>query len=238
MNINGPRVIFVLPFLGGIPITETVVVSWIIILLIFVTIKIFTMNMTKQNIGKRQIIIEKFVETMNNLVGSSMGIGNNIFVPYITTLFIFSLLSSLAGLFALRPPTADFNITLTWALITFVMIQYNGLKYKGLSGYLKSFFQPIAFMFPMNVISELAVPVSLSFRHFGNIAAGVIISQLIYTALTAISSLIPVIGSYIPIFQVGLPAILSVYFDLFSAFIQAFIFVSLTMAYVSSAKEN
>lgn len=238
MNINGPKVIFVLPFLGGIPITETVVVSWIIILLIFVTIKIFTMNMTKQNIGKRQIIIEKFVETMNNLVGSSMGIGNNIFVPYITTLFIFSLLSSLAGLFALRPPTADFNITLTWALITFVMIQYNGLKYKGLSGYLKSFFQPIAFMFPMNVISELAVPVSLSFRHFGNIAAGVIISQLIYTALTALSSLIPVIGSYIPIFQVGLPAILSVYFDLFSAFIQAFIFVSLTMAYVSSAKEN
>ena len=90
----------------------------------------------------------------------------------------------------------------------------------------------------MNLISEVAIPVSLSYRHFGNIAAGVIITQLIYTGLTAASALIPVIGKYIPILQVGVPAILSVYFDLFSAFMQAFILISLTMAYVSSAKEQ
>ncbi len=227
-----------MPFLGGIPITETVVVSWCIIALVFIVIKILTKDLRKNNVSTGQVLAEKLVVTMNNLVGSSMGPGNDVFVPYITALFIFSFLSSLSGLVALRPPTADFNVTLTWALMTFVMIQYNGLKYKGLKGYLKSFFQPIAFMFPMNLISEVAVPVSLSFRHFGNIAAGVIITQLIYTALTALSSLIPLIGEYIPIFQVGLPAVLSIYFDLFSAFIQAFILVSLTMAYISSAKET
>lgn len=238
MNINGPKVIFVLPFFDGIPITETVLVSWLIIGLIFVVIKILTWNMSKSKIGTKQALAEKLVLTMNNLVGSSMGEGNEVFVPYITALFIFSLLSSLAGLFVLRPPTADFNMTLTWALMTFFMIQYNGIKYKGIKQYLKSFFQPVAFMFPMNLISEVAIPVSLSFRHFGNIAAGVIITQLIYTGLTAASALIPVIGKYIPILQVGVPAILSVYFDLFSAFMQAFILISLTMAYVSSAKER
>lgn len=237
MNIHGPKIIFVLPFLGGIPITETITVSWLIIVLVFIIIKILTRDLKKKNIKTKQVLAEKLVVTMNNLVGASMGPGNDIFVPYITALFIFSFLSSLSGLIALRPPTADFNMTLTWALLTFVMIQYNGLKYKGIRGYVKSFFQPMAFMLPMNLISELAVPVSLSFRHFGNISAGVIITQLIYTALTALSSLIPVIGKYIPVFQIGLPAVLSVYFDLFSAFIQAFILISLTMAYVSSAKE-
>ena len=236
MNVNGPKIIFVIPFLGGIPITETVIVSWFIILLVFIIIKILTRNLNKKNISSKQVLAEKLVTVMNNLVGTSMGAGNEIFVPYITALFIFSFLSSLSGLLTLRPPTADFNMTLTWALMTFFMIQYNGLKYKGLKGYLKSFFEPVAFLFPLNIISEIAVPVSLSFRHFGNIAAGVIITQLIYTGLGALSSIIPVIGQYIPVFQVGLPGVLSIYFDLFSAFIQAFILISLTMAYVSSAK--
>lgn len=238
MDVYGPKVIFVLPFFGGMPITQTVVVSWIIIAMIFVIIKILTKDLTKKNITTKQVLAEKFVITMNNLVNSSMGLENDVFVPYIAALFIFSLLSSLSGLVALRPPTADFNMTLTWALMTFIMIQYNKLKYKGLNGYIKSFFEPLAFMFPMNVIGDIAVPVSLSFRHFGNIAAGLIITQLIYTVLKAASSLIPVIGRYIPIFQIGVPAILSIYFDLFSAFIQAFILVSLTMAYISNAKEK
>lgn len=238
LNINGPKIIFVLPFWGGIPITETVIVSWFVILLVFVIIKILTRNLDKKNISSKQVLAEKLVITMNNLVKASMGAKNEIFVPYITALFVFSFLSSLAGLLTLRPPTADFNMTLTWALMTFFMIQYNGLKYKGLKGYLKSFFEPVAFLFPLNIISELAVPVSLSFRHFGNIAAGVIITQLIYTGLSALSANIPIIGQYIPVFQIGIPAILSVYFDLFSAFIQAFILISLTMVYVSSAKEK
>lgn len=239
MNIHGPKIIFVIPLFNGIPVTETVVVSWLIMVVIFIAIKVLTKDLRKKDVKTKQILAEQIVVTMNKLVGSSMGDGNNIFIPYITTLFIFSLLSSLAGLIALRPPTADFNMTLTWALMTFVMIQYNGLKYKGIKGYFKSFFHPIAFMFPLNVISELAVPVSLSFRHFGNIAAGIIITQLIYSALTAASSyIVPIIGKYIPILQIGLPAIFSIYFDLFSAFIQAFILISLTMAYISTAKEN
>jgi len=192
----------------------------------------------KRKPSTRQVIAEKIVLIVNNLIDSSMGKGNSIFAPYIAALFTFSILSSLAGLVSLRPPTADFNLTLTWALITFFMIQYNGIKYGGIKGYLKSFFEPFAWMFPLNVMSVVSTPVSLSFRHFGNIAAGTLITQLIYSSLAAASGLIPLIGKHIPILQIGLPAIFSIYFDLFSSLIQAFIFISLTMAFVGSARKT
>ena len=237
MNIKGPKILFVLPFFNGIPITETVVISWGIILLVFIIIKYLTWNMKKKDIKVPQVLAEKIVMTVNNLIRSSMGKSDEIFAPYVAALFIFSLLSSLSGLVALRPPTADFNMTLTWAMITFFMIHYNGIKYKNILGYIKGYFQPFLLMFPLNIISRLVVPISLSFRHFGNIAAGYIVSKLIYLGLIALSSIIPIFGKCIPILQVGIPAILSIYFDVFAAVIQAFIFISLTITYISQARE-
>ena len=131
--------------------------------------------------------------------------------------------------------TGDYNVTLTWALMTFILIQGTKIKTNGIGGYFKSFLDPFFVMLPMNVVSEVSTPVSMSFRHFGNIAGGMIISSLLYFALTGVST---AIGLSFPVFAIGIPAALSAYFDLFSGFMQAFIFIMLTMIYISTAADT
>ena len=128
--------------------------------------------------------------------------------------------SNLWGLLGMRPPTSDLSTTFAMALMTFLMVQYYGIKTGGIKNYLKGFLDPLPFLLPLNVIGELANPVSLSFRLFGNIVGGVIIMGLIYAALPGL-------------LQIGIPAVLHVYFDVFSGVLQAFIFVMLSMIFVS-----
>ena len=134
----------------------------------------------------------------------------------------------------------NLSTTLTWALMTTALVWYNNIKNNGFFGWLKGFTEPVVVMTPMNIISEIAQPISMSFRHFGNIAGGSVLTALIYGGLSALSSF--VLGwipsefiSSIPIFQVGIPAVLSIYFDLFTGCIQALVFCMLTMVYVGAA---
>ncbi len=120
---------------------------------------------------------------IDGLVDSTMGEGCRAFSPYIMTLMMSSLFGSLASLFWMRSTTADLNTTLGWAIITFVLITFNKIKYGGIKGYLKGFLEPIFVMAPLNVLSEIATPVSMSFRHFGNMAGGLVITTLIMGAL-------------------------------------------------------
>ena len=178
---------------------------------------------------KRQVIAEFLVEIVDNLVKSTMGEKYKSFGPYVAALFASSIFGSLVSLIGLRSVTADYSTVLTWALMSFVMIEAAKIKADGIGGYLKGFINPL------NIISEVSTPVSMSFRHFGNIAGGMIITSLIYFALTGLSS---AIGLAVPIFTIGLPAVLSLYFDLFSGFMQAFIFIMLTMIYISSSSSE
>jgi F-type H+-transporting ATPase subunit a len=162
-----------------------------------------------------------------------MGKGNRRFAPYIGALFTFSILGSLISLLGLRSVTADFSVVLTWALITFIWVHYTKIRTNGFFGYLKGYASPVFVMLPMNVLSEVSLPVSMSIRHFGNIASGMIISGLVYFALTSITKSIGV-----AFMTIGIPAVLSLYFDLFSSFMQAFIFIMLTMVNVSNAAET
>lgn len=241
--MNGPEIIFKIPVMGGIPVTETIVNMWVIMAIIVLFCIYLTHGMTVKPTKKRQIIAEELVKTLNNFVKSTMGEKHLWFAPYIGTLFTLSMLGSLSSLFAVRPYTADLSVTLGWALVTFVLVQFFTIKTKGPVGYLKGFFEPVPFMFPINFVGEIANPISMSFRHFGNIAAGMVITSLLYGALASLSAVvlqfIPVafINS-IPIFQLGVPAILSIYFDLFTSFLQAYIITMLTMVFVSSACEN
>ncbi|MEE0867109.1 MAG: F0F1 ATP synthase subunit A, partial [Clostridia bacterium] len=152
----------------------------------------------------------------------------------------FSILGSLSGLTGLRALTGDLNTTLGWALATFFLVQFVAIRHKGFLGWLKGFTEPVVLMTPLNIISEVANPISMAFRHFGNIASGIVITALVYGALAALSQAvigwIPVIGN-IPIFQVGIPAFLSIYFDVFTSFLQAYIISMLTMVFVSIANE-
>ncbi len=234
VEINGPEILWELPesipLIGGQPITETMRNAWIVMLFIAFVCWFLTRNMEKVPKG-RQALAEKAVQMVENLVDTTMGPGCQSYAPYIATLIMFSFCGSLASLFFMRPVTGDLNTTLGWALITFVLITYNKIKYHGVGGYLKGFAEPVFVMAPLNVLSEVATPVAMSFRHFGNIAGGLVISTLLLAALGAASSFLPV-----PLLQIGLPGVLSLYFDLFTSAMQAFIFSMLTMAYVGDAR--
>ena len=168
------------------------------------------------------------------------------FIPFVTALFATSIFSNLIGLLGVRSPTADLNTEAAWAIVVFIMITHQKIKASGFGGYLKGYTEPIAVMTPFNVLSELATPIGMACRHFGNILSGLVINSLIYAALAAASAalfgLLPgVIGdvlSGIPFLDVGIPAVLSVYFDWFSGVMQAFIFCMLTMMYIGSAAED
>lgn len=236
-EISGARVYwqsdFSLPVFGQISVTETMVNAWIVMAIILFLCIFLTRNLQKIPKGK-QALIEKAITMVDSLVEQNMGEGCLHYAPYIVTLMLSSVLGSLVSLIGLRSVTADLNTTVGWALMTFVMILYANIKYKGIGGYLKGLTEPIIVMTPLNVLSEIATPVSMSFRHFGNIAGGMVISTLLLGALGSLSTALHL---PLPIFQIGIPGVLSLYFDLFSGCIQAFIFSMLTMAYVGSARE-
>lgn len=231
-QVNGPKVFFNLFGNENFPITETMRNAWIVMILIALLCVFLTHKMQKIPRGK-QALAEKAVLMIDGLVDGTMGQGCRVYSPYIATLLLSSFLGSLVSLLGLRPVTADLNTTLGWALITFALITFSKIKYGGFGGYLKGFTEPVFIMAPLNVLSELATPVSMSFRHFGNMAGGLVISTLLMAGLAAASSFLP-----IPLLQVGIPGVLSLYFDLFTAAMQAFIFSMLTMCYVGAARES
>ena len=240
VSVKGPEIIFTIPVLGGIHITETIINGWIVMAVITVICFFLGRNLSLRNPSKRQIVAEKLVTMLEKLVKENMGVHNIWFLPYIGALFSYSILSSLLGLVGLRAPTGDLNTTAGFALVTFFLVQFFNIKNKGVLGWIKGFGEPVAFLTPLNLISEIANPISMAFRHFGNIASGIVITTLIYGALAALSKLvlgaIPFIGD-VPFFQIGLPAVLSIYFDVFTSFLQAYIISMLTMVYVGGANE-
>lgn len=273
--------------IAGIEITETILSLLIVTTILAVAGILLGRNLQKRP-GKLQVLTEMGVTMLRNMVVGTMGEHNVRWVPYIGTIFLSSMFGSLIGMTGfIRSTTADLAVVLTWALMTSVIIWYHNIKYNGFVGWLKGFTEPIVVMTPMNIVSEIAQPVALAFRHFGNVAGGGIITMIIYTALslasTAVIGLVSktvvapavmlalgvvalivairkksklrykvlavlplVIGltgllehfkilSGVPILQVGVPAVLSIYFDLFSGFVQAFVFCLLSMVYIAGA---
>ena len=287
LNVTGAFIYFTIPIFGGIPITQTTISSLIITVGLIIAALVLGKNLKKRPDGK-QVLLEKGVMMMRNMVIDTMGEHNAHWTPFIITLFVSSICGSLIGMTGfLRSTTADLSTTLTWAVMVSVVIWYNSIKTNGFLGWLKGFTEPLAVMTPMNVVSEIAQPVSLAFRHFGNVAGGGVITSILYTALAGLSSALlnliassgvavsivllaagagfliwglkktklvlkilgivcAVLGAFgilqvfgilsgVPLFQFGIPAVLSLYFDLFSGFIQALVFCLLTMVYVSGA---
>ncbi len=232
-----------IPVLGDFLITETLVVSWLVMAIITLLCIFLTRNMKVENISKRQAVAEMLVETANNFVRTNTGTNRfDKLIPFVAALFATSVVSNMISLTTLRSPTADLSTEAAWAVVVFVMITATKIKTSGILGYLKGFTTPIPVMTPFNVLSELATPVSLACRHFGNILSGIVINGLIYCALgIASSALLGMISStlaQIPILEVGIPAILSFYFDWFTGVMQAFIFTMLTIMYIANAAEE
>ncbi|MBE5882002.1 MAG: F0F1 ATP synthase subunit A [Lachnospiraceae bacterium] len=168
-----------------------------------------------------QNVVELIVEMLDNMIKSSMGSSAAKFANYIGTIFIFILVSNISGLFGLRPPTADYGVTLALGLITFTLIHFNKFKYQKVSGVIKGLCDPWPIWAPINMIGDVAVPISLSLRLFANVLSGTVMMALVYGLM-----------KWIAVFW---PAVLHVYFDLFSGAIQTYVFCMLTMTYISDA---
>ena len=239
IDISGALVFFTVKLpLWDLPVSETQVNSFVVIWSLFWLCRYLTHGISVKGGLKRQIIAEWIVEKTKSLTVGNMGEYFSGFAPFVAAIMGLSAFSSLLTLIGLYPPTSDINTVGGWAILVFFLITYYKMKC-GPVHYLKSFGDPVPFLAPLNIISEVATPVSMAFRHYGNVLSGSVISVLVATALQGVSNLIfgnlPGILGEIPFLQVGLPAVLSVYFDIFSGLLQAFIFAMLTMLYVSGA---
>lgn len=247
VEVLGPKVYYELPFdLPDINIftmknlvTQTTITLCTVTILLIILAFCLTRKITKRP-GKVQVLLEKVITMLYNIVEDTMGKHNLRFAPYIGTLFASSIFGSIIGMTQIfRSSTADLSVTLAWALVTTGIVWAQNIKHQGFLPWLKGFTEPIFIMTPMNLISEVASPLSMAFRHFGNVAGGGVLTTLIYAALALLSNVvlgwIPGVIGEIPFFQIGIPAVLSIYFDLFSGFVQAFVFSLLTMVYIAGA---
>ena len=204
-------------------ITTTHICLLIVILLlsIFAIVTGAVMKRATLVPGTFQNIVEMIVEMLDGMVSGTLGKHASKFANYIGTVFIFILISNISGLLGLRPPTADYGVTLPLGIATFVIVFFNKIKYQKVSGFLKGLCDPWPFWAPINIIGDVAVPISLSLRLFANVLSGTVMLALVYALLAKVA--------YI------WPAVLHVYFDLFSGAIQTYVFCMLTMTYISDA---
>jgi F-type H+-transporting ATPase subunit a len=215
----------ILFYLGPIPITSIMMTTWVImgslIVLGYLGGRLFKNKSPSEPPKGIQNAVEILVESINNLVKDIMGEDKIGFAPYIGTICSYLLIANLLGLIGYRPPTSDLNTTGALGILTFIAIHFNGIKAKGIKKYLKGYAEPYFVMLPLNIISDLAIPISLSFRLFGNILAGYLLMSLLYMAMPFI-----------------LPVPFHAYFDLFSGVLQTFIFIMLTMVFISMKMDD
>lgn len=215
INILG----YILTHIMPMTVFNVIVVSAVLVVFaIYIKNKLKT-EPTDSHPSTPVLLIEFFKDAVDGLVSDTMGVNRMAFGPYMFTLFIFLLLANLIGVVGINNPTANYSVTLALALLTFVLTQYFGLKSQGFE-YIKGFFDPWP-LTPLNIIGELANPVSLSFRLFGNLMAGGLIMTL---ASAALGLLTPAVAPF-----------LQMYFEIFSGVLQAFIFTMLSMVFIGGA---
>lgn len=180
------------------------------------------------------------VELIDNTVGSTVDKKHvRRLAPYIGTIAIYIFLSNISGLFGIFTPTQNYSVTLTLALITWIMIQYTSIKENGFKAYLHGYIEPFAFLIIPNIFGRIAPLISMSLRLFGNVISGAIIMSLVYTFTGFISSTILGLFSasgldFLNFLGPLLAPVLHAYFDVFSGFIQMFIFITLTMVFIGN----
>jgi F-type H+-transporting ATPase subunit a len=233
VSITGAQIYFTIPMpIQDLPITAAQINSWMVIISVFALCLYMTHGLNVRKATARQHVAEWAIEKTEAMVKDLMGDFFAGFAPFIATVLALSAFSSLLSLLGLFPPTSDINIVGGWAILVFILITHYKLK-GGVGNYLKGFTEPIFVMTPLNILGEIATPVSMAFRHYGNVMSGSVIAVLVAAALQWLS--IKVLGwlpgflGEIPFLQIGLPAVLSVYFDVFSGCMQAYIFAMLTM---------
>ncbi len=211
-----------IPLIGGyeLQIAESVVITWVIMAVILLLSISLTRNLKVNNISKRQLVAETIVTKLDSFVTGMVGEEGKAYVPYLATVLVFIGISNIIGLFGLKPPTKDMNVTAALAIMSIILIEYAGIHKKGVGGWVKSFAQPIAIVTPINILEVFIKPLSLCMRLFGNVLGAFVIMELL-------KLLVPV----------ALPVPFSFYFDIFDGLIQAYVFVFLTSLFIKEAME-
>ena len=205
---------------GGIPIAESVAVTWVIMAVLVILSLILVRNLKVENPGKKQLLLESGVSFLQDFFVGILGEEGKRYVPYLMSTVIFIGIANIAGVFGFTPPTKDMNVTIALSLMSIILIEYAGFHKRGLKGFLKSFAEPVPIMLPINIL-ELAIrPTSLCMRLFGNVLGSFVVMKLLEFICPAI-----------------LPIPFSLYFDVFDGFIQAYVFVFLTSLFIKEAIE-
>ena len=209
----------------GFDISSTVVVTWIamaILLALAALIRIFVIPKMQDVPRGIQTVLELIVDGVGDYANSIVGkkIGRSV-SPYLFSVAALMVACAAVELLGLRAPTADITMTFAMAFCTFIAFNYYGIKEKGLGGRVRSLSTPTPIVFPIRVVCDMAVPVSMACRLFGNMLGGMVVMDLLYSALGKAA--------------VGIPSVIGLYFNAFHPLIQAFIFITLTLSFIGEA---
>mgnify|MGYP002715380666 CR=1 FL=1 len=214
------RIAFTIPIFGGIPVPESCVVTWVIIAALVLLSIIFVRKFKVVPTGA-QCIVESLINWLDKFFLEILGPKGKRYLPFLETLIIYIACANLIGVFGLRPPTKDINVTVALSGVAIVLIQICAVKSKGTKGWIKGFKEPMAVMLPINILELVTRPLSLCMRLFGNVLGAFVVMELIKIVV-----------------PVGVPVIFSFYFDVFDGLIQAYVFVFLTTLFMSEAMES
>ncbi|RKD35303.1 F0F1 ATP synthase subunit A [Lacrimispora algidixylanolytica] len=212
--------VFTIPIFGGIPIAESVVITWFIMAALTLLSICLVRNLKVENPGKKQQVLEMAVGGLYSFFDDLIGEEGRRYVPYLISVAIYIGVANLIGLLGLKPPTKDLNTTAALAIISILLIEYAGFHRKGLKGFIKSFAEPVAIIAPINILELFIKPLSLCMRLFGNVLGAFVVMELIKLLVPAF-----------------LPIPFSMYFDIFDGLIQAYVFVFLTALFIKEAVE-
>lgn len=207
-------------YADGIPIYESVVVTWIIMAVLILLSIFLTRNMKVDHISKRQAVAELIVTKLTGMVEGMIGERGKPYVTYLTTVLLYVSVANAIGLFGFKAPTKDLNVTVALAVMSIVLVEAAGIYHLGVKKWLHKFLEPVAIVAPINILELVTRPLSLCMRLFGNVLGAFVIMELI-------KMVVPVI----------FPAIFCCYFDVFDGLLQAYVFVFLTSMYISEMLE-
>ncbi|HIT60185.1 MAG TPA: F0F1 ATP synthase subunit A [Candidatus Fimousia stercorigallinarum] len=212
--------VFTIPIAGGIPIMESVVVSWIIMAAVILICILSTRHLKVDHPGRGQLILETIVSGGWNFFKGNLGEAGACYIPYLMAVTVYIGISNLIGIVGFKPPTKDLNVTAALAIMSIILIEVSGFRKKGCKGWLKSFAEPMPVILPINILEIFIKPLSLCMRLFGNVLGAFVIMELL-------KLVVPMV----------VPAVFSCYFDIFDGLLQAYVFVFLTSLFMKEAME-
>ena len=214
------KTVFTIPVFGGIPVAESIVVTWIIMAVLVLLSVILVRNLKVENVGRKQLLLETGISFLYDFFYGILGEKGKRYITYLMTVVLYIGIANIIGLCGFKSPTKDLNVTVALAVMSIVLIEYSGIHAKGSKKWLKSFAEPVAIVAPINVLELFIRPLSLSMRLFGNVLGSFVVMELLKIVM-------PIL----------LPIPFSIYFDIFDGFIQAYVFVFLTALFMKEKME-